>query len=386
MNPNRTLGALLLAALALPAALHAQPGRDTGRTSGWIGISFSMESDGTTEAVHVSRVAPGSPAERAFVRAGDVVLRIDGAAATGATVERLRANLRAGDTVRLVIREPDGDQENRLVIAAARPEGGDFVMRLPTIATLPGGAMRGLVIDGDTVRLPPLDSLMQHMDSLRTQIRILRSDGDGTVFRFEGDSTMIRSLSDSSWVREFRNDSTWVRFRRDFEEHVTPELRLRFEQDFGPDGARLRVWSDSIARDMARINPEIERSLRAVGEMPFLSEFAFRSLAGAEFAELNPELGRYFRRDEGLLVLKVSPESPAARAGLRAGDVVVSVGGQGVADVAALRRATARAENGRLSLEVVRDGRARTMEMEWDRSAPRVIRMQRSSSPRSPRS
>jgi S1-C subfamily serine protease len=49
-------------------------------------------------------------------------------------------------------------------------------------------------------------------------------------------------------------------------------------------------------------------------------------LAGAEFRPLTPALAEYFPVDEGLLVLRVLPETPAARLGLRDGDVVVAVG------------------------------------------------------------
>jgi membrane-associated protease RseP (regulator of RpoE activity) len=49
-------------------------------------------------------------------------------------------------------------------------------------------------------------------------------------------------------------------------------------------------------------------------------------LAGAEFRPLTPALAEYFSVKEGLLVLRVLPETPAARLGLRDGDVVVGVG------------------------------------------------------------
>lgn len=375
----RPLAALLLAALALPAALAAQRGAD--RAPGWLGISFSVEEeDGRTEVTVVS-VAPGSPASRAFLRAGDVVLRIDGEAASDAVMARMRERLQVGDTVRLLVREPDGDEETRVVVAGARREvvgmEGFEMPPIPRIEHLPpraGGAVRGFIIDGDTVEVPPLDSLLAQMDSLRAEIRILRpGDGPGRILLGDGDSVRVFRF-DSTFVREFRNDTTWKRFREDVERSFGPEFRARFERDFGPGGERLRIWSDSV---MTNLGPMVERDVIFHGEVPaFLGDFGLRALGGAEFAELNAGLGRYFRRDRGLLVLAVAAGSPAARAGLEPGDVVTAAGGEEVATLPELRRATARAAEGRLRLSVLRDGRARQVEMEWSEDAPRVLRFE----------
>lgn len=63
---------------------------------------------------------------------------------------------------------------------------------------------------------------------------------------------------------------------------------------------------------------------------------------GIQMAALTPELrsqinqsnlGFQVRQDQGIIVLKVLPNSPAARAGLRAGDVIVSVNGNPIENV-----------------------------------------------------
>ncbi len=55
--------------------------------------------------------------------------------------------------------------------------------------------------------------------------------------------------------------------------------------------------------------------------------------------EMTPQLTEYFGAKEGVLVSSVTEDSPAARAGLRAGDVVTAVGGVAVKTVSDLARA-----------------------------------------------
>lgn len=62
----------------------------------------------------------------------------------------------------------------------------------------------------------------------------------------------------------------------------------------------------------------------------------------------------------GLQVLVVEPGTPAERAGLVAGDIIRSVQGRGVGDIAALGRALSGADQG-LRLEVERDGQGQAL-------------------------
>jgi C-terminal processing protease CtpA/Prc len=120
-------------------------------------------------------------------------------------------------------------------------------------------------------------------------------------------------------------------------------------------GRRLMVEMDNL----------IERGLPET--LPFSIEIGSRALAGAEFTQLNPGLGRYFRTSKGLLTLRVAPGSPAARAGLEAGDVVLRVEGKEVETLRDLRQAVVRARRERVRLEVLREGKRREIELRWDR-------------------
>ena len=87
---------------------------------------------------------------------------------------------------------------------------------------------------------------------------------------------------------------------------------------------------------------------------------------GIRTTELTGQLAEYFEVARGLLVTWVVPDSPAGRAGVRAGDVIVSLGGQPVArqeDLSFVLSAPAD-DDGKLPLEVVRRGRKESLSLE----------------------
>jgi serine protease Do len=89
-------------------------------------------------------------------------------------------------------------------------------------------------------------------------------------------------------------------------------------------------------------------------------------VAGAEFAEMNAGLGKYFHTNEGLLVLQVGPQTPSGRGGLQAGDVVVEAAGRKVERVRDLRDAFTRGAGQEVRLTVLRDGRRQQLSVRWE--------------------
>jgi S1-C subfamily serine protease len=302
---------LVAAMLMVPAALSAQ--RGDGR--GWMGVAFEWDSPGAREA-RVAEVVAGSAAARAGLRTGDVVVRINSGPATEQAVDRLRNELEVGDTVRVRIRRGRVEEERR-VVAMARREMR--VGRLPGEVRV-GDGDREVVIRVDSIR-PRLDSLAKRMESLRSRVRT----------RDRGDSVIVYSFD-------------------------------------GHDGRR----GDSVVvnlRSLDRMGRALGRELESIGtkeieRLPFFLEVGRRAVAGAELSELNPDLARYFRVDDGVLVLQVARSTPAARAGLQGGDVIVRAGGRSVGSVADLRRAFGERE-GKVRLEVVRQGQRRQLDVEW---------------------
>jgi len=110
-----------------------------------------------------------------------------------------------------------------------------------------------------------------------------------------------------------------------------------------------------------------------------------RGWLGVYVQDLDEELAGSFGWDgtHGVLVAQVVPDSPAARAGLREGDIVVTVDGKAIASSNALVATVASYARGtQVRLEVFRDGRVRSVPVtigrpgdEAGRTARRVLGM-----------
>jgi serine protease Do len=83
---------------------------------------------------------------------------------------------------------------------------------------------------------------------------------------------------------------------------------------------------------------------------------------GIGIQNLGDQLAEYFGADDGgVLVTSVREESPAAKAGLRAGDVILRVDDEPVTDPGDLMRAVAGSEAGEIELRILRDRQERTI-------------------------
>lgn len=134
-------------------------------------------------------------------------------------------------------------------------------------------------------------------------------------------------------------------------------LRVMLRDSLGPALQRFE------AVELPRLQAELEAAQARVAHG--LST-GVRSVAGAEFAELNSGLASYFGTDRGALVLRVAPETPAARSGLQAGDVVVSANGHQIENVRDLREAVTRSRDRDVELGIVRRGARSQLRLRWD--------------------
>lgn len=72
-------------------------------------------------------------------------------------------------------------------------------------------------------------------------------------------------------------------------------------------------------------------------ERPIILWQEYEGVGGARVETISEGLGKAIGVDEGVLVMRVRPGTPAARAGLRDGDVIVRAGGQKIRSVGELR-------------------------------------------------
>lgn len=85
---------------------------------------------------------------------------------------------------------------------------------------------------------------------------------------------------------------------------------------------------------------------------------------GVVVQELTPQLGEYFGAKEGVLVSAVSEGSPAASAGVKAGDVITTVNGKAVKNAQSLVQAVREQPDGQdVTLGILRDKKAQTLKV-----------------------
>ena len=110
--------------------------------------------------------------------------------------------------------------------------------------------------------------------------------------------------------------------------------------------------------------------------LPFV--MAGRGRLGVRVQDLSEDLAGYFGVKTGVLVSGVDAETPAAKAGIKAGDVITAVNGQQVSEPGDLRREVSKVEDGKtVDLAVTRDKKALSLKAEMtarDRAVERKMR------------
>ena len=152
-------------------------------------------------------------------------------------------------------------------------------------------------------------------------------------------------------------------------------------------GKRVRVWSGDGHGDFNVEMPEWDLMVPPVPPIPPGTplppkapraplawswkgddghDFAFKMLSGGprklgiEYMEVGEQLAGYFKLSgkTGVLVTSVDADGPSAKAGVKAGDVILRLGADTIADGDDLRKAVSRAEGGtEVAITVQRDGR-----------------------------
>jgi len=189
---------------------------------------------------------------------------------------------------------------------------------------------------------------------------------DDVILRFDGESvTSARKLS--RLVNESAPDQT-VRLtisRGGAEQEVSVTLSKQTMNSLLRASIR-----DDILKGM-KDWPQVQN-----GDGNFVFSFGANRRIGVSTQPLTKQLADYFgAKDGGLLITSVNENSPAARAGLKAGDIITAVDGEKVDSSGDIVRAINKKEEGEISLTVLRDHNSRTVNLTPEKSKePTVLR------------
>ncbi len=381
MSRRAILLSPLFLALLLPIGAVAQQARSAPRPDpapGWLGVAYEarwVQRDGQCEPqVLVEQVIHGSPAERAGLRAGDTLVAVDGRPIPAGRLEEMAGRLRPGDPVRLRVLRGGGEREivavadrrpARPPVAATRIESGPSRRAAPIVRV-----ENGTLVVRNVDSAPGVHGYWLESDG-RTVFRSLgawSTDGmDEEVERLLECAESARWAPAVATAAAARVDLREVQIRADSLRVIMAQRVLEHERNLAELSRRLEAPEPPDAPREPR-NPREVHVLAPGGSYVLRMDdhvtAGLRGVAGAEVTSLEPELADYFRNvSEGLLVLRISAGTPAARAGLLPGDVIVRGDGRPLTSVQELRALLSTGDREPVELRVVRKGRTRTINL-----------------------
>jgi serine protease Do len=137
---------------------------------------------------------------------------------------------------------------------------------------------------------------------------------------------------------------------------VTPD-RSTFGDDFG-----MRLLDGPLAGLAPPAAPAPPPPPPAGAPFEFFGRARSTGRLGITVEDLDTPLAEYFGVKEGVLVKSVAEGSVAAKAGLKAGDVITAINGRHIYDASDVTRALDRVENnGDVTVDVTRDRKTQTL-------------------------
>jgi membrane-associated protease RseP (regulator of RpoE activity) len=193
-------------------------------------------------------------------------------------------------------------------------------------------------------------------------------EGD-VILRFDNEAvTSVRKLNRliSEVAPEHAARLTISRGNDEKDLTVTLGKRSDFNAAYGVPGGQR--WEDLDKLRDFKFNDKSFRPGDNNGES-FSFVFGNNRRIGVATTQLTRQLADYFgiAGGKGLLITSVRDDSPAAKAGLRAGDVITEADGQPVGTVADLMRAISRKDEGEMTLNITRDKSQRTIRLTPER-------------------
>lgn len=351
MRRTMALGWLVCSAL-LFAVASLTPAPAQAADQGWLGVSTQELTSGLRagldydgDGVLVTRVIDGSPADRAGVRKGDILVSFNSRTLSSPSqLRELVTDAGPGRTVALRIVR-DGERRTLSAELSAR-DGEDSTPSWET----------------PTPPTPPVAPRAPRMTWSR---EAPKAESDTKVYRKSWKSDGKGEPEVHIWKDGKEVDP------EDMDDHLKGLMGdLHIEGLEGLEG--LRGLGDGDGKDK-RIVIRTPHGINGMKGMTGMQGLG-RGRLGVRIESLNPDLASVLGADSerGVLVLEVLGGTPAEKAGIKAGDIIVSVGRESVADTDDLVSAL-RDEEGAVSIGVVRRGVKRTIETTLE-DTPRVMR------------
>jgi len=191
------------------------------------------------------------------------------------------------------------------------------------------------------------------------------------ILRFDGEAvTTVRKLNRLLGESAPEHTARLTIRRGGSEQEMSVTLgRREWGREFGGviDGDLLRRQAEEMSKNSEQWKRQGEEARRKMEEWQHKNPGGVFTLfgggrrVGISTNALGKQLAEYFGVEHGALVTSVEPDSPAARAGVKAGDIVTELDGERVEDAGDLSRAINRKEEGEVTLTVVRDRNRRTV-------------------------
>lgn len=336
----------------------------------WLGVGLETRhecrvdvEDECRDVVVISSVVVGSPAEQAGIEVGDILTSIDAARPGSEEFKSRLDGMAVGRPVAVEVAR-SGRPVRIEVVPQARPLKPVQVKARPSAVwawmTPEGEVELPIVIEsGELPQAPapphaPDDNryvvIVPSEDGWRVQV--LQKAGEAEAAG-EGESRKLEielrdlQLQMEDMAEDVARAQAQAKYWGRVKAELTPEMAAL--RDSVLSEARAKLAEVRKARSAYREEPRVHYRPSAR-----LAEVS-RRIAGAEFEPLGREL-RHEGLEQGLLVLRVIPGTPAFDLGLRRGDVVVEVGGSECTDVSDLREALVDSSDEKVTVRWMRKG------------------------------
>ena len=162
---------------------------------------------------------------------------------------------------------------------------------------------------------------------------------------------------------------------------ITATMGKHELRQFGPFQTEIRKETEKAMKEVEKSLKDLEKNKDKLKWAPSFN-FDYAPLLGGNprlgitADNLTEQLGNYFgvKDGHGVLVSGITENSPAARAGLKAGDVIVAVDSDSIQDVSALRETLRKKDDGAIKVKVMRDRHEHTLTVNLEKKPATRLR------------